>query len=121
MKRKKSILIVDDDESLRKHLARMLASKGYDTRIARDGREAINLSGKQTFDMVILDIKMPILNGLETFKEIKKSNPKIICIMMTGYSAENLIKEASKEGVKACISKPFKFDAIKVYIDKYLH
>jgi len=113
MTKKLKILIVDDEDSLRETFGDILSMEGYEVALAKDGYEAIEKVKQQTFDLAFLDIKMPGINGVETFKEIKKINPNIIVFMMTAYSQKELIDEAKKEGAYACFSKPLELEKIE--------
>jgi DNA-binding NtrC family response regulator len=113
MTKKLKILIVDDEDSLRETFGDILSMEGYEITLAKDGYEAIEKVKQQTFDLAFLDIKMPGINGVETFKEIKKINPNIIVFMMTAYSQKELIDEAKKEGAYACFSKPLELEKIE--------
>jgi DNA-binding NtrC family response regulator len=77
---------------------------------------------KQTlFDVIFIDIKMPGINGVQTFREIKKIDRKAVVIMMTAYSVEDLLKEALEEGAYATVYKPFDVDKIIAVIEEVLH
>ena len=115
---KAKILIVDDNLSLCKTMALVLKRKGHEVSTANDGFEAIATVKNESFDIVFMDIKMPVMNGVETYKKIKKINDKIIIIMMTAYAVEDLIQDALKEGAYAVIYKPLKFDNILKLIEE---
>ena len=110
--KKLNILIADDEEGLRFSLASILEIEGHDVKIAENGIEALNLVKNNDFDIAFFDIRMPEMNGVETFKEIKKIDTGIIVVMMTAYAMNDLVREAVKEGAFACISKPFEIDDI---------
>jgi len=111
-KKQLNILIADDEEALRFSLASILEMEGYDVKTAGDGNEALKLVGENEFDIAFFDIRMPGLNGVETFKQIKKTSPETIVVMMTAYAMNDLIKESVKEGAFACISKPFEIEDV---------
>lgn len=90
----------------------VLKRKGYEVSIANDGFEAIATVKEEFFDIIFMDIKMPVLNGVETYKKIKKINDKIIIVMMTAYAVEDLIQDALKEGAYDVIYKPLDFERI---------
>ena len=104
---KGSILIVDDDVGICETLSDIMEVKGYDTAIATDGYEALQKVKEVAFDVILMDIKMPGINGVETFKEIKKVRPEIAVVMMTAYAVEDLIGEALREGAYGVLYKPF--------------
>jgi len=118
MTEKTKILIVDDNLSLCKTMSFVLKRKGYEVSIANDGFEAIDTVKEEFFDIIFMDIKMPALNGVETYKKIKKINDKIIIVMMTAYAVEDLIQDALKEGAYGVIYKPLDFENILSLIEK---
>ena len=105
-KKQPSILLVDDNINLTKSMSLILIRKGFDVDTANDGFEAIDRLKKKSFDIIFLDIKMPVMNGVETFKKLKAVNPNAHVIMMTAYSVEELIEEALEEGAHGILYKP---------------
>jgi DNA-binding NtrC family response regulator len=103
---KLNILIVDDEASLRYSLGSIFELEGYSVVMVENGLEAIESVKTGNFDVVFLDIKMPEIDGVETAKEIKKVNKKIVIIIMTAYALIDLIKEAEKESF-LIIDRPF--------------
>ncbi len=91
---KPKVLVVDDQKSMRMTLAAIIEDHGYDVTEVEDGYRAIEALEQVPFDLVFMDIKMPGINGVQTFREIKKINPKSVVVMMTGYAVEDLVKEA---------------------------
>ena len=98
MEEKASILIVDDNISLFKTMSFILGRKGYAVTTAENGLEAIERVKERPFDMIFMDIKMPILDGVETYKRVKKVRPEAVVMMMTAYTVDGLVQEALKEG-----------------------
>lgn len=117
MTQKAKILIVDDNLSLCKTMSLVLNRKGYDVSTANDGFEAIDRVKNEFFDIIFMDIKMPVLNGVETYKKIREVNDKIITIMMTAYAVDDLIQDALKEGAYGIIYKPLDFENIVSLIE----
>jgi len=117
MTQKAKILIVDDNLSLCKTMSFVLNRKGYDVSTANDGFEAIDRVKNEFFDIIFMDIKMPVLNGVETYKKIREVNDKIITIMMTAYAVDDLIQDALKEGAYGIIYKPLDFEKILSLIE----
>ncbi len=101
-----TILLVDDNVSQSKSMAFILQRKGYSVSIAKDGPEAIEMVKGNGFDLIFMDIKMPIMNGVEAYKRIKKINPDCKVIMMTAYAVEDLVEEALQEGAYGILYKP---------------
>jgi two-component system response regulator HydG len=110
MANKGSILIVDDDMGICETLSDIMEVKGYDAAIATDGYEAIQKVKEVAFDVILMDIKMPGINGVETFKEIKRVRPDTAVVMMTAYAVEDLIGEALREGAYGVLYKPFEME-----------
>lgn len=110
--KKLKILIADDEDGLRLSMAGIIEMEGHEVFNASNGYEAIELVKTNSFDIAFLDIKMPGINGVDTFKQIKKYSPETIVVMMTAYAVQHLIKEAITEGAYACINKPFDMEKI---------
>lgn len=117
---KTNILVVDDLRSIRLTLGGILEDKGYNVVAVEDGYQAIEAVSKAHFDIIFMDIKMPGINGVQTFREVKKIDPKAAVIMMTAYSVEDLVKEALEEGAYAIVYKPFDIDKTVTLIDELL-
>jgi general secretion pathway protein E len=118
MNGKASILIVDDDADMRETLSDILEDKGYNVVIARDGSRAVAEAGMRHFDLALIDIMMPGMNGIETLREIKRANSGITTMIMTGHSAlEGMVSDALKAGVDGVLYKPFEIDAIVQMIE----
>ena len=102
-------MVVDDDTNIRTSLKDILEEKGYVVTVAKDGKEAIAIAKERPEDIVIIDMQLPFLNGLETFLELKKINPEICAIIITAYKEEmkDLVEQALTKGAYACIYKPF--------------
>jgi DNA-binding NtrC family response regulator len=118
MEKKCSILIVDDDSGMTETLADVLDDMGYTVAVAEDGLAAIDKIKKESYDVTLMDIKMPGMNGVETFKEFKKTNTSMKVIMMTAYAVEELIKEALREGAFDVIHKPLDIDKVVELIEE---
>ena len=107
-----NVLIVDDDNGIRFTLQGIIEDEGYSVRGAEDGYKAIELVKETAFHWVFMDIRMPGLNGVETYLEIKKISPESKVVMMTGFSVEALVKEALEEGVYAVLYKPLPVEQV---------
>jgi two-component system response regulator AtoC len=106
------ILIVDDDESIRKVLATILDEEGYTVDTAKNGKEAIAKSRKNFYNLALIDIRLPDMEGTKLLAKLKDTRPKIRKIMITGYpSVQNAI-EAVNKGADAYILKPFDVDKV---------
>jgi len=116
-----NILVVDDLRSIRLTLGGILEDKGYNVTAAENGYQAIEVVSKTHFDVIFMDIKMPGINGVQTFREVKRIDPKATVVMMTAYSVEDLVKEALEEGAYAVIYKPFDIERVIAIIEQLLH
>jgi two-component system response regulator HydG len=117
MEEKASILIVDDNISLCKTMSFVLGRKGYAVTAAGDGPEAIAIVEGRPFDIIFMDIKMPLMNGVETYKEIKKLRPEAVVVMMTAYAVEDLVQEALQEGAYGIVYKPLDMEKVVALIE----
>lgn len=117
MEDKTSILIVDDDLYMTDTLYDILREIGYNVAKVNDGYKAIEIFTKFNFDIILMDIRMPGINGVETFKAIKSIKPSVKVVIMTAYSMEDFMNEALKEGIHGIIFKPFKINKLINYIE----
>ena len=90
MDKKANILIVDDESSFRKTLSQILERKGYATSTADNGQSAIELFKKRPFDVVLMDVRMPVMSGVEAYKKIKQICPSTTIIFMAEFIAQDL-------------------------------
>ena len=111
-----SILVVDDEHSMREFLEIMLDKEGYLVATAAGGSEAIDILKKKEFDLVITDIRMKEVNGLEVLKKCKEIYPNTIVIMISAYASTSTAVEAMKWGAYDYLPKPFKVREIKSVI-----
>jgi two-component system nitrogen regulation response regulator GlnG len=109
-----NVLIVDDEKNLTLAMRRLLSAEGYRAEVAASGELALESIKELPFDVILLDVNMPGMNGLETFKKLKKLSPKSSVIMITGYgkTLKALVEEAQELGVHSVIDKPFKINQI---------
>ena len=120
MAEKSRILVVDDEEALRTVLRSELISAGYEVSTASDGDEAISTIQNKKFDLVLLDIKMPKVDGFEVLKFIKKSFPSIRVIMLTGFADLKNAIESKKHGAEDFVSKPYDLVDLLTTIERVL-
>lgn len=111
-----SILIVDDEQFLRDQLQRILAEEGYAVRGVETGRAALRAVEKEGVDLVLLDLNLPDLHGIEVLRELKARDPDLLAIVVTGYGSVESAVESLKLGAYDYIKKPFKADAIKLIV-----
>lgn len=104
---KGNILIVDDQKGVRRLLEELFKKDDWDVHMASDGKEAIEQVEKFLPDIILMDMKMPNMNGLEASQKILQKYSKVNIIMMTAYGEMEVVKKALDAGVKKCITKPF--------------
>lgn len=114
------ILVADDEKSMRELLAIMLRTDGHEVTVAERGEQALDLVRREPFDLVITDVRMPKVDGLEILKVVKESAPDTAVIMISAFSSIETVGEAMKLGADDYISKPFKIDEIQVVIKNAL-
>jgi two-component system NtrC family response regulator/two-component system response regulator HydG len=105
------ILIADDEEGIRESL-NLILSEEYDLAFARDGQETLATLGQGAVDLVLLDIKMPKLDGLEVLRRLREQGSTTPVLMLTAYQSVELAKEAVKLGALDYLPKPFERDQI---------
>jgi DNA-binding NtrC family response regulator len=120
MAKKSSILVVDDEDALRTVLSGELTNEGYDVRTAADGDEAIGELQKNLFDLVLLDIKMPRMNGFEVLKFVKEKHGKTKVVMLTGFADLKNAIESKKLGADDFVSKPYDLVDLLTTIERVL-
>ena len=116
-----SILIVDDEPSILQTLGGLLADEGFEVTTAANGYEALKIIDSESPDLVLLDIWMPGIDGIETLKEIKKENPTIQVIIITGHGTIETAVTATKLGAYDLIEKPLSIDKVIVAINNALN
>jgi len=119
-KDKPSILIVEDDTNIRETLNTILQQKGYNTDTAKNGQEAIQKSQTKFYNMTLLNIKLPDIEGTELLTLMHQNLPKMIKIMITGYPSLDNAVEALNKGADAYIIKPVKPDKLLAIIEEKL-
>jgi len=117
MNKKASVLVVDDDKDMTDTLSDILLDMNYYVETVNTGLEAIEKIKNHAFDTVLLDIKMPGINGLETFREIKKIRPEAVVMLMTAQSVEQLVADALEEGAYGIMYKPINAKKLIEFIE----
>lgn len=117
---KKKVLIVDDQNGIRVLLMEVFSSEGYSTYQASNGKIALSIVREESPDIVLLDMKIPGMDGLEILKQIKKMEPQMKVIMMTAYGELDMIKEATDLGAIMHFTKPFDIDEMRVAVNMTL-
>src|SRR5580698_5454567 len=114
------ILIVDDQEMMRDSLAATLAREGHEIIAACDGTAAVQRLAAGRFDLLISDLKMPRMTGIELLSEAKKLRPEMPVVLMTAFATVTTAVEAMKLGAYDYIQKPFDGEEIKLLVDRTL-
>jgi DNA-binding NtrC family response regulator len=117
MEEKHNILVVDDNEKLCENLCDILELKGYDTYKAYDGYHAIECINNTNFSIVIMDIKMPGINGLDALKILKRLTPNTSFIMITAFADDLFYKENFTEEDLKIVQKPIDIDKLLLIIE----
>ncbi len=117
---KSRILVVDDEESIREFLEIMLKKEGFEVSLAEDGARAKEMIQKKSYDMVISDLQMPNMNGIELLKFVKDSAPDTVFMMITAFGTTETAVEAMKMGAYDYVTKPFKIDEVRLNIHNAL-
>jgi len=114
------ILVVDDEEQMRDLLVKVLERKGYQVSVCGNGADALAFLEREPADLVVTDVRMPGLSGMEALRAIKELNPEIVVIIMTAFGSIDQAVQAVKEGAYDYINKPFKIDEMLLTIEKAL-
>lgn len=116
----KRILIVDDQLGIRMLLTELLHREGFVTDQASNGREALALMKEYAYDLILLDMKIPGMNGIEILRSIRRNSPGINVMMMTAYGELDMVEEAKNLGVLHYFAKPFDVEEIRSEVHKAL-
>lgn len=114
------LIIVDDEESMRFYLKRALSRKGFEVEAAARGEDAIQCYEKRPFDVAIVDLKMPGLDGIEVLTRLRSIHPDALIILMTAYGTIRSAVEAMQKGAFDYITKPFEIEELLLLIDRAL-
>ncbi len=117
---KKKIIYIDDEESLRMLIQNQLSIEGYDVDVAEDGDIGLEMIEKNNYDLILLDIRMPRMDGLQVLDSLRKKNIKTRVIMLTAVSELNTAINAVKAGANDYITKPYNFDELLSCINRVL-
>ena len=118
MEDQSNILIVDDNISLCRTICMVLERKGCAVSTANSGREAIEKMQESPFDPIFMDVKMPHMDGVETYRRIREIRPGAMVMMMTAYAVEDLVQEALQEGAYGIVYKPVDIKTLVAIIEE---
>jgi len=113
-------LVVDDQESVRSVLRRFISRLGWEVATAENGFQAVESAKKKRFDLYVLDVRMPGMNGLETLREIRRIDPSAQVVMMTGCADMNILPAIRAEGVIDILAKPFDLGRLREILEEVL-
>ena len=119
-KKQKRILLVDDETNVRTVFSDVLRKESYIVKGVKDGPEAIKAIDEDNFDLALVDLRMPCMDGIEVLKNIKKRKPQIPVIIYTGYGSITTAVEAMRKGATDYLNKPFSPEDLKSSIRKAL-
>jgi two-component system, NtrC family, response regulator AtoC len=112
------ILIVDDEPNMLHMLSSILRQDGFETQTAATAREALDLAGKEQFDFILSDVRMPGMDGMQLLERLREAHIEVIVILMSAYGSVDLALEAMRKGAYDYISKPFKTDEVVLTLRK---
>src|SRR5512142_607629 len=112
------ILIAEDEDITRKHLLHALKSEGYEAVGVRDGAEAMTHITREYFDVLITDVRMPGMSGIELLEKVKENYPGMEVMVVTGYGSIDAAVDAMKKGAYEYIAKPFNLDELLLKVKK---
>jgi DNA-binding response OmpR family regulator len=114
------ILIVDDDETIRKSITTVLEEKGYLIDTAENGQAAISKSDKEVYNLALIDIRLPDMDGVQLLTALKETTPKMVKIIITGYPSLQNAVEAVNKGADGYVVKPIKMGELLAMIKEHL-
>ncbi len=117
MSKKARILVVDDNEEFCQNVKDVVELHGYEVLTAYDGFQALDLVRQNGLDLVLMDVRMPVIDGVATFKKIKQIAPQTPVIMVTAYAVEQLVRDALRQGAFGFVRKPLDFELLFALIE----
>ena len=112
------VLVVDDERDLNETLVKRLKRRGYETQSAFDGHEALAVLAREAFDVVVLDVKMPGMDGIETLREIKKRYPRVEVLLLTGHASVESGVQGMSIGANDYLLKPVEIETLLTAINQ---
>ncbi len=117
---RRKILVIDDERELLTLMTDLLVDEGYQVRTAANGSDGIRLNERENPDLIILDLRMPEMDGIETLRRIRKKDDKVKVVILTGYGSPDTIRAAADLDVSEYLSKPFENDQLVRIIGEML-
>jgi DNA-binding NtrC family response regulator len=115
-----TILVVDDEKGIREGCRRILASEGYGVDVAENGKMALEMVTGKPYDLILVDLMMPVMGGLELMENVRQIDPGIILVVITGFATVETAVDAMKHGAYDYIPKPFNPDQLMAVINRGL-
>jgi DNA-binding NtrC family response regulator len=115
------ILLVDDEQNLLMTLAANLELEGFEVHTADNGPRALEIFAQHAFDLVLSDIRMPDMNGVDLFRRLRAMKPELPVVLMTAFALEGLVQEAIWEGAFTVLPKPFDIDGVVAALTRAVH
>lgn len=114
------VLVADDDETTCRMIQKNIESRGFQVEVVRDGQQAVDRTREARYDVIILDMKMPVMNGFEAYLAIRKIRPDACVVFISGYLEEisELVDDAVHKGAYICMGKPVDFDKLFEILDE---
>ncbi len=116
----RTVLVVDDDRQMVKTFAAVLGRSGWQSLTAFDGREAVEIARDNHVDVVLMDVRMPVMNGVEALRAIRQSKPLTPVILMTAYAATDLLAQAERDGALSIMPKPVALPRLLALLDQVI-
>ncbi len=117
---KKRILVIEDDEEMRSLLRDFFEEEGFETDSVSNGSEAFRMLVREIFDIVITDIRMPGLTGLDIIPGVRKLQPETFIIVITAFGSEEVYRKAMERGANSYLEKPLRFMKLKEMVHELL-
>ncbi|MGB9640282.1 MAG: sigma-54-dependent transcriptional regulator, partial [Anaerolineales bacterium] len=114
------ILVIDDETGIREGTKRALSAQGYEVDTAENGEQGLELIKKNRYDLILLDVMMPGISGIELIEKIHQVDPETVCIIITGYATVEMAVRAIKEGAYDFLTKPFTVDDLLIVVNQGL-
>ncbi len=114
-----AILIVDDQPAVATSLADILGIKGFKVHAAFSGAEALEILANHLVDILLTDVRMPDMNGITLYREVRKKYPYVTTFLMTAYAADEIIQQGMREGIKTVLTKPLDIDLLIAIFTAY--
>jgi DNA-binding NtrC family response regulator len=113
-----SIIVVDDDEATCENISDILEDRGFDVDVAHEGHSALDMIGRKTYDLALLDLKMPGMDGLELYRKMRELNAGTVAIIVTAFATPETAEEALQAGAWQVMSKPADFTKLLTFVNE---